>query len=217
LIDDFADPEYAVREAASAAMRELMREPADARRAMPLLAAHHGSSRDAEVRARIGEVADRYFNQHVLPNYYQQPSFLGISASQTDLPDGQRAISVERVIEDTGAERGGLQTGDFIVGLDGKRFNAGYTVTDFTNDMRQRGVGTKLTFTIVRPPDFETTRDHKITMGAIPDEFLSEADLATRATQTEGLHERWWNQAFLQGRVTLPEDAPTTTAAPNEE
>lgn len=102
-----------------------------------------------------GEVVRSYLGIHIQPVTREL-------ADSFDL-DEARGILISQVVEDTGADQGGLQSGDIILQLNGKDVTS---VGAFRNKVSRNAPGTTLELTVFR--DGETmTMD--VTTGTFPD------------------------------------------------
>lgn len=215
LVEALGSRRYQAREQASRAIRNLVRDPEHAEAVMRQLGPAYAETRDPEVRMRIRAVAEDYFLSEVLPDRLRVPAFLGVS-TQTAVtrvpegPDGEQpaaevAMRIDRVLPGTAAEKHGLRAGDLIVGMDGQRFGPEYRFEDFTGYIRDRGAGREVVFSVIRPPEMDRVRAMAITLGVMPDEMLNPPERETLAERTDALRLRWWDEAFTQGRLHLPE------------
>jgi len=217
LRDAFGDMEYDVREQAQNKLLARAADEAYLKVAVPLIAQHHAATSDVEVRARIEWFAEHYFQSHILPAIYKQPSFLGMSVRETMTEAGDRAIEVVGVLDETAASKAGFEAGDQILGLDGKKFELTYGVTDFTSDMRTRGVGAKVAFTVIRPLKSPDEIALTAKMGALPAAQMQDHEREALKEKSDELYQRWWTQSFLKGTVELPpEDAKAEAAKKRE-
>jgi len=200
LITELGDPDYAVRRAAQEALKTL---PIEAGRR---LLAHYRRTDDAEVRMRIELYAEHFFREHVLPKHLPPPpGFLGVQLQPGVGPTGRAAARIARVLPGTAADQAGLRANDLIVGFRGRPLPADDPVRTLIEGIREVRAGEAVQFTIQRG---EAMFEPRITLGRRgPD--LQEPERREQLEQfRESLHERWWREAFLTGRLTLPPETP---------
>lgn len=232
-IEKLGSSTYPQREAAGNALRQRLQDADAAEPVIRQLGHTFTTTRDPEVRVRIKRLAEAYFRRHVLPERFRRPAFLGIAtrAEQITLPpearnqakgDDQsdrkplRGMRVERILPGTAAAEHGLQVGDLIIGINGQRFGADYAFARFTEDIRARGAGARVNFTIHRPNDDPPIREVPVTLGAVPRDMLDPAKSATLNARRAALREQWWSEAFRRGRARLPDPDPAPGAAEAE-
>jgi len=219
-IEQLGGAAYAEREAASHALRQRLHDPEAAEPVVRQLGRTYTRTHDPEVRVRIERLAEDYFRRHVLPERYRRPAFLGIAtraeqitrpADAADKANGDsaeqttRGMRIERILPGTAAAEHGLRVDDLIVGLDGERFGADYAFARFTDDIRRRGAGARVTFLVHRADREPATRAVPVTLGAVPEDMLDSAESATLKARRTALRQRWWHEAFTRGRARLPE------------
>jgi hypothetical protein len=202
LITELGDPDYAVRRAAQEELKAL---PIEAGRR---LLAHYRRTDDAEVRMRIELYAEHFFREHVLPKHLPPPpGFLGVQLQPGVGPTGRAAARIARVLPGTAADQAGLRANDLIVGFRGRPLPADDPVRTLIEGIRELRAGEAAQFTIQRG---EAVFEPRITLGRRgPD--LQEPEQREQLEQFRAaLRERWWREAFLTGRLTLPPEAPAS-------
>lgn len=110
-----------------------------------------------EVRLRIERIVNSaYTDYHVFDRF----GFLGVQVSPIELsrnktaqvPDGVVCVSVAKVVEDSGAERGGLEVNDVITAIDGEPLRGGgmQLIDNFAAAIRVHRPGTAIVLSVIR-------------------------------------------------------------------
>jgi len=157
-------------------------------------------SDDPEVAVRLRMFAHDYFDRRVLPEYdeLRRRGFLGVSQTVVRRPDGGVAIRVVKVVDGTGAEEAGVEPNDLIVALDGEGVDPRDPVGEFSEAIKAKGEGERVTLTLIRDG---VKRKIEATLGPLPSHMDTEArrlDLKTRR-----LRDHWFERAFLKGKLRL--------------
>jgi len=205
LILQLRSPAYPEREGATAELIEIG-APAFAR-----LREAFQSTDDLEVKLRIEQIVTRaYLNRHVFNRF----GFLGIrrSARQPSvtheederIPEGCIGIVVEFVIEDTGAARAGVESGDVIVRLHGApiKGNDDTAWGAFAETIRESGAGAVVPLTVLRKDE---VLELEATLGGAPREGVNQVmglrEIYPAARQNL---EAWWDKYFRRSPTDFP-------------
>ncbi len=212
LILQLSDPVYKVRQDAQEALIQV------GAAAMSKLRDAYHSAEDLETKLRIEQVAhSAYVNHHVLDKH----GFLGISMRHYDpaekgvkqlgiqngmqrstlpppvLPEGRVCVFVSQVIDDTGAARAGVKTGDAIIAMNGDPvIGKGLAIRNaFSARIRKHKPGETIELTIIRGGETLTV---KPTLTRAPQGSLYNVivikDLYREATDRFDI---WWDKFFL--------------------
>ncbi len=167
--------------------------------------AYHNTD-DFEIRSRIEAIVRRAYLDHYV---FDRMGFLGISqntqhtpthADDSRITKGHVGIKIVRVIENTGAERAGLQEEDVIVGIDGEPLSgAGIeAVQAFGAGIRSRGPGANIILTILRGQE---RLEIPATLGRPPMEMVERGNLGAIRDNLYRARDRfeiWWFKYFRQ-------------------
>ncbi len=220
LIEQLGDPSYEVREAADAELREIGVVAADA------LAQCFKRGDDYEKCLRIQRIAEHiFFWDRVLG----QHGFFGIEhrkygrQSRCHRPDDARippdilAISVERVVEGTSAQRAGLRQCDIIIAVNGVTLPSTAVLTDFADQIRDKKPGTEMVFEFWRGGTLMTKR---VTIGHRPAQYYLQTqvpeELKNQYQDATNEFPGWWVERFGPWNARLPSasDDPRETYLP---
>ncbi len=198
LLDQLHSNDYAEREAADAALRE-MGTPI-----LPYLTERYRQSEDLESQLRVQRIIEYvYFWDEV----FSQNAFLGIehvlhnNPADARLKENEAGIEIRRIIEGTSADRAGLQGGDLVIGVDGVRLSSGINVSTFAEMIRTKSPGDRMEFLIFRGTEMMT---FDIELGIRPIPMYANRNRVPKElrehydTQIAEFHE-WWNDE-LGGR-----------------
>ncbi len=141
LIDQLGDPEFEVREQASAELAVLCPY------AFRALARAYQQRSDYETLLRIEGIVQEQYLWHTL---LKQHGFLGVVYAADQLPDGSPAVAITRIAPDTAAEEAGLRAGDLVRGIGGEDFAPGAAADAFRERIQDAGAGGTVTLNIVR-------------------------------------------------------------------
>ncbi len=144
-IRELGGPDYALREAAHRALRNLTDDD------LTLLGKYYRETDDFEVRLRIEEICVQAFFIRNLPDV---SAFLGISAepvsaaTNSRVEQGMTGFKVNHVVQGSSADVIGMQPGDCIIAIDGESFMEGvdFTLLSYRLRSRRAGVLTRLDF-----------------------------------------------------------------------
>jgi hypothetical protein len=151
LIPKLGSPLFREREAATAHLLDI------GIATFAQLSAAYKTTDELEVKLRVERIVrDAYLNHYV----YDRNGFLGVSQwrmpvapeEHPAIPRGHIGIRVTDVIENTAAERAGIERDDVIIALDGEPIqdHGLDTVTVFGERIRQRGPGALMKVTVLR-------------------------------------------------------------------
>jgi len=200
LISQLGSPDYPQRERASERLQEIGAS------AFALLRTAYHETDDLEVRLRIERVVrEAYLDHHV----YRHNGFLGVSqdrigvTSDEDprIPAGQMGIRVRQVLENTGAERAGLQSEDVIVALNGRPLEAGAHPSErFGDTICHLGPHARVVLTLLRG---QRRLEVEATLGRRPLEHygFGQGEAYESLVQASLAFEDWWLRQFRRPAV----------------
>ncbi len=171
LIARLGSPHYKEREAATLRLLEI------GMAAFAQLSVAYQETDELEVRLRIERIVhEAYLNHHV----YDRNGFLGISQSPVPIEhdndnriqENHVGIEVQRVIENTAAQRAQLRQGDVIIALDKEPVAAAgsQVITAFGESIRLRGPGARVILTLLREG---RQLDVEVSLGTRPKEYYN--------------------------------------------
>jgi len=180
----FSDPDWLVREAASADLIALGRP------AIPLLAAEYRRSADAEVRTRITSAAHEIFWRNVA-------GFLGVSMMAVGQFDEEaRGVYIRDVLPDTSAAKAGIRAGDIIVEFAGVDLSTAQ-IPEFSRLVLGRGVGVPTKVIVIRDRRRVAL---EVALGALPDREVEKKLDSLDDAELE-LFVGWWHSLLKQNVV----------------
>ena len=166
LIEQLGDTDFQVREAASTQLLSMASNHLKSvtRR---LLKTCHDRSFDPETRGRAEDILKHIVKQHI---YHRPRGLLGISMRRVNNlqdPTGEviPAIVVSSLLADSQAAKAGVQMGDYILAVDGKRIGPKTANTHFIRYIQSHRPGDKVTLKIFRDPEI---MEIEITLGISP-------------------------------------------------
>lgn len=146
-ITQLGDASFSTRESAT----EQLKKAGDA---IPLLVKTYAATKDAEVIARIEQIARQLFFDVIVEE--KQPGFLGIQPQMvTDMDEKQVpkdcvGVKIIRIVANAPAEKAGLKAGDIIVSFAGKTLPKNAQRSQFTELVVTKGAGTTVELQIAR-------------------------------------------------------------------
>jgi len=195
LIAQLGSPRYQERVAATDGLIEI-----GAPSFGKLRTAYHGTD-DLEVRLRIERIVfTAYLDHHV----YSRHAFLGISlqpytpraGDTVELPPGTRGVAITNVIQDTAAERAGLQRKDVIIAADGQSLGrVADIVTTFSQTIASRPPGAHMTLSVARGGE---VHDVDVTLGRCPRERVQQTRIRDKYDAAAARFLTWWKEYFLK-------------------
>ncbi len=198
MIRRLGSPDHAERKEATNKLTEL------GAKGFPRLREAYHSTEDFEVRTRIQSIVRPAFLEfHV----YEHFGFLGISQSPNDtpghddhplIPEGQVGIKIQNVLDNTGAERAGLQAGDIVLAVDEAPVQGigARAVQWFGRQIRRRGPGGVMALSLLRQNELLVLQ---ATLGRPPEQNFENGyipDLPLMIAEAQGRFPAWWVKHF---------------------
>ena len=159
-------------------------------------------SDEFEVRLRIEEIVrEAYLTHHV----YNVNGFLGISQDRNPrtpdldprVPQGRIGILIRRIIEDTAAQRVGLQADDVIIALDGEPLGGtgSRAILELGEALRARGAGATVKLTVLRAAE---TLQFEAVLGPRPKIYYvgNQTIVVQMLTAFRKNFPTWWTKYF---------------------
>jgi C-terminal processing protease CtpA/Prc len=176
LLAQLGDDDWRTRESASDALK------AAGEGVLPRLITEYRRTRDAEVRARVPEIARDLFWRH-------RAGFLGIRMSEERFGEQLQSVLITDVVAGCAAEKAGLRGGDRIVRFNGVAVSTLTDINDFSRLVLGRGPGRATTVVVDRDGERVTV---EVVLGRLtPDQLSLRLDSLEPAHLTQ--FEDWWN------------------------
>ncbi len=195
-IGDLGHAQYAAREAASQRLLKLAETAHQV--VLQQCLRVYAQTRDPEVKARLRDAMETIVDRHL---FRAPKGYLGVGLNRVNvMGNGQLVIQnrvmppgsvwVNRVIEDTAAQKAGIQPNDFIIAVDDKKWETG--PDGFIQYIQSKSPGEKVKLSLLRDT---TTNTVEAVLGELP---KAEQEQLYTTEKSREFFENWLADALKQ-------------------
>lgn len=195
-ISDLGHEQYAAREEAN--QRLLKLAATSHKTVLTECLRVYRQTNDPEVKSRLKDTMETVVDRYL---FRTPKGYLGVTLNRVNvigngrlviqdrvMPSG--SVWVTRVMEDTGAQKAGLQPNDFIITVDGKQWESG--PDGFIEYVQSKHPGERLKLSVLRETKTNTS---EVVLGELPQ---AEHERLYTKERSQAFFERWLDEALKQ-------------------